>query len=801
MNRLLTEVRTARQVTHSNVCRIYDVGETAPSTGSQHGEHFISMEYVDGEDLSSLLRRIGRLPKDKALQIARQICAGLQAAHDQGILHRDLKPANVMIDGRGRSKITDFGLAGLEETFQDGEIRSGTPAYMAPEQLEGKEVTVRSDIYALGLVLYELFTGKPAFEAPSPTEMGQVDGDTTPSKPSSHVEGLDSAVEQAILRCLEEDPCDRPPSALAVAVSLPGSDPLAAALAAGETPSPEMVADAGAATGFPAWSATAYLTLVLGGILVAAFLFGKYSLIGLVPLGKPPAVLVDTAREIVAEVGYTETPADWSYGFRTDHAYLETLSETDSSADVWDRLTTERPTAMQFWYRQSPQALQALAPNGRVGFRDPPLAVAGMVNLRLDTSGNLEFFLAVWPRSEPPHAIGSDAPKGDAPWSILFERAGLERSAFEEVLPESNPEVFCDDRRAWRGAYPDQPDSEVRVEACSLSSRPVSFELLSVTGGNTAQDAMASRSTTSERDILWSVLFVFVLLGALVLVRRNLRLGRGDRKGAFRLAACVSVLGVLSWALLADHVPDPSRELELFWLALGQSLLTGFQIWLLYLALEPFIRRHWPTLLTSWTRLLAGKMRDPIVGRDFLRGAAVGVLISVTVNVGNLAPGWLGLRPETPLALTAPDSLLGGRWLAGRLVSQFSDLAWNALWFVFFVVLLRVALRRTWLAVMLFLLIMLPWHLGAEHLVISLFAGLLFWGLILIAILRFGLLATAVSYFYSWLAVHFPLTLDFSAWHGGTSILLMLIAGGAAVYAFYLSLAGRLLIDSRAMDG
>jgi len=169
--------------------------------------------------------------EDKAVQIARQLCAGVQAAHAQGILHRDLKPANVMIDGRGNVKITDFGLAGLEETIQDGEIRSGTPAYMAPEQFAGKEVTVKSDIYSLGLVLYELFTGKPAFEASSLTEMRRLHSDATPSSPSSHVEGFDPAVEKAILRCLEKDPRDRPVSALAVSAALPGGDPLAAALA------------------------------------------------------------------------------------------------------------------------------------------------------------------------------------------------------------------------------------------------------------------------------------------------------------------------------------------------------------------------------------------------------------------------------------------------------------------------------------------------------------------------------------------------------------------------------------------
>src|SRR5260370_42406356 len=112
------------------------------------------MEYVDGEDLASLLRRIGRLPQDKALDIARQLCAGLAAAHAKGVLHRDLKPANIMLDGRGQVVITDFGLAGVADDIRGQEVRSGAPAYMSPGQLSGKEVSPRSDIYAPGLGVY-----------------------------------------------------------------------------------------------------------------------------------------------------------------------------------------------------------------------------------------------------------------------------------------------------------------------------------------------------------------------------------------------------------------------------------------------------------------------------------------------------------------------------------------------------------------------------------------------------------------------------------------------------------------------
>jgi serine/threonine protein kinase len=135
-------VRLARQVSHPNVCRVYDIGEA-------DGVPFLSMEYVDGEDLALLLRRIGRLPQDKGLDIARQLCAGLAAAHQRGVLHRDLKPGNVMVDGEGKVRLTDFGLAAITGSIDAS--RAGTPAYMAPEQLAGGTLTPQTDLFALGL--------------------------------------------------------------------------------------------------------------------------------------------------------------------------------------------------------------------------------------------------------------------------------------------------------------------------------------------------------------------------------------------------------------------------------------------------------------------------------------------------------------------------------------------------------------------------------------------------------------------------------------------------------------------------
>src|SRR3984957_19801268 len=193
LERFKREVRLARQVSHPNVCRVFDIGEISETgdAGKNLTHTFLTMEFVDGEDLASLLRRIGRLPPDKAVEIARQLCAGLAAAHEHGIVHRDLKPANIMLDGRGRARITDFGLAALAAEIKGNAARAGTPAYMTPEQFEGQEVTPKSDLYSLGLVFYEIFTGKKPYEAATYDELARLREKSAPTAPSAHLKDID----------------------------------------------------------------------------------------------------------------------------------------------------------------------------------------------------------------------------------------------------------------------------------------------------------------------------------------------------------------------------------------------------------------------------------------------------------------------------------------------------------------------------------------------------------------------------------------------------------------------------------
>jgi serine/threonine-protein kinase len=451
LQRFLNEVKIARQISHPNVCRVYDVGEV-------DGHHYLSMEYVDGEDLASLLRRIGRLPKDKAIQISRQLCAGLAAAHEQGILHRDLKPANVMIDGRGRARITDFGLATLAGAMRADEVGAGTPLYMSPEQRAGKELTVRSDLYSLGLVLYELFTGQAAFKASTPAETARLQEASTPMSPTRLVEGLDPTIERAIVRCLEKEPRDRPASALAVSASLPGGDPLAAALAAGETPSPEMVAAAGEKGGLAANGAWACLVGIVLGLAAVLALAEFTRLESLVHLKMSRQVLEQQARDIAEKLGYRDAPRGRAVGFSTNGEYLKQLRNLNH-ARYDEALRTAKTPGILFWYRQSPDYL---VPWGfwleRASPSDPPRTAPGSVDMLLDPDGRLIALSAV-------PAGYDDATRSTTSWTELLGAAHLDPGALSPATPAWTPPAYADSRAAWDGTI---DGYKVHVEAAAV---------------------------------------------------------------------------------------------------------------------------------------------------------------------------------------------------------------------------------------------------------------------------------------------------------------------------------------------
>jgi serine/threonine protein kinase len=210
MQRFKQELLLASRISHKNILRIHDLVEV-------EGTRFISMAYVDGEDLYALLNREGRLPLERFMSIARQLCSALEAAHSEGIIHRDLKPQNVMIDRAGDAFISDFGMAksleaGAAKLTHTGELL-GTPRYMSPEQVEGKQADRRSDLYALGLIFYEMVTGEVPFTSDSVYQTLILRTKEAPKNPKLLNPDLPDFLVRIILRCLESDPDRRYESA------------------------------------------------------------------------------------------------------------------------------------------------------------------------------------------------------------------------------------------------------------------------------------------------------------------------------------------------------------------------------------------------------------------------------------------------------------------------------------------------------------------------------------------------------------------------------------------------------------
>ncbi len=816
---LLNEVRMARQVTHPNVCRVFDFGEA-------EGETYLTMEYVDGEDLASLLARIGRFPRDKLLDVAHQLVSGLAAAHDRGVLHRDLKPANVLIDGRGQVRITDFGIATAETPAGDGDAGgpagarldgggvppeagkwnlmlagavAGTPAYMAPEQVANGEVSVQSDLYALGLVLHEMATGKPVFEAETPAAYAELHRASPPSPPSRKVRHLDPELESVILRCLEKDPRDRPASARAVAAALPGGDRLRRALAAGETPSPEVVAAAGRGLALtPAAAATWFATLIL--LLAAILVLGDKAYPARAPWAdRSPEVLADQAATILRQLGHVAPPGDHAWGVMPD----------------WENDDDE--TGL-FWYRQGPDQLRPThfftlyVP--RVDFEDPPATEEG-VRLLLDPDGRL-LMLHATPAPTDDNDTGGEDSDGEgtgaeateqestselpgpgaqplvaeqplvpgADWHALLKAAGLELSGLTATEPRATPPVFADQRAAWAASDRSRP-----IEAAALGGQVVYFD------ARTTGEDDDGADQAIDFDALWGwylnlseIFWLLLPLAAVVLALINLKSRRGDLRGARRLALFVVALNLGAWLLEADHVPGLGIELEA---TLGRMLFEALVAWLAYVALEPTVRRWLPRALIAWSRLLHGRPTDPLVGRSLLTGAAMGTAWALLTLVDRLATRGLGLEPAGEIfILSQLDLALAGRLMFADVLTSCAEAATRSVLDLFFLVALRVLLGRWWAAVVIFVLVGGTFEIleGIHPAVSWLTLGAGITGVTVFVLMRWGLLTYATALFCYFVLLTAPVTLSFSAWFSDTGLFALALVAGVGGFGLWAAL-------------
>lgn len=356
----LGEIRLARRATHPNLCRVHDAVVL-------EGRILLSMEWVDGEDLASVLARRGPLPVGEAIDLVAQAAAGLAAAHAAGVLHRDLKPANILLGKDGRVRLTDFGLAEVAGEGGDGPL-FGSPAYMAPELLAGQGGSERSELFSLAMVLYEMIAGHLPVEGGALSE--RVDRLRRRDWPplSSRAADVPPDLDRALERALAPDPADRFESVLAFAGALPGCDPLRIAAVAGVAPSVALVA--AAKRGDRLGGRTA---LLLGAaIAVALGLLVALRSFSAAPRASslPPAELVATAERLLPLLGHRIAPADREWGFTWDDD---------------DRVDGD----LLFWYRRwdRPAVANEIGGHGHVYERTPPLKHPGDLLLVLSPEG------------------------------------------------------------------------------------------------------------------------------------------------------------------------------------------------------------------------------------------------------------------------------------------------------------------------------------------------------------------------------------------------------------------------------
>ena len=626
-------MRLSLRVTHPNVCRVFDIGEV-------DGRHFLSMEYVDGEDLASLLRRIGRLPEDKAIEIARQLCAGLAAAHDEGVLHRDLKPANVMIDGRGRAKITDFGLAGATAGIVGREAQAGTPQYMAPEQFDGRELSVQTDLYSLGLVLYELFTGKRAFDGEDLNELkatARVDADESERprrRPRSRRRARDSALPRsgsreaaALGRSRSRRRCpaairwrwrSRPARRRRRRWSRESGG-------GGELRPAVAVAACSRARGLAEHSARRPMA-------------GAHRLVSARP--KPPEEPHVAGRRGCWRRGFRHNAGRSTSGYRSSTNYFDQVTQFNPSRDAMESLPDGHdPPAVVFWYRESPGPLAPAKLAGYVGSADPPLDVPGMSRVRLDPVGRV-----VQLRAVPPELPDQPGPWSEPDWTPLLTAAGFKLADLQNADPLWAPPGASDVRRAWMGGTGDA----FRIEAAAFRGRPVWFAVIPPWRQPYMGDWFQKAQPAGEQAgwYIFQAVAVLTIIGSVLLARRNIRLGRSDRRGAFRFAALFVALGVASDALQLSGAVGTWFPVTLRNLA--AQLLWGALVWIFYVALEPHVRRLWPGTLIAWSRALEGRFRDPLVGRHLLFGSLAGVGMSFLFVLPTLIAPWIGIPAPAP---------------------------------------------------------------------------------------------------------------------------------------------------------
>jgi len=754
LQRLHDELRLARQVTHPNVCRVFDLGEHL-------GQSFISMEYVDGDNLASLLKKVGRFPMDRAMLLARQITAGLASVHEQGMLHRDLKPANILVDHSGQAHLADFGLAALGERVSGRAAKAGTPAYMAPEQTRGKDVTIRSDLYALGLVLYELLSGKATFQSDTRDGFAKLH-ESHPPVPIGEVmpEPLDPIVDGIIMQCLEKDPARRPASAKVVLAALSGGDALQMAISAGQLPTPELVAAAGHHTGLSRRSVWASLILILVSLAALVWVKGAAQLVAPEQIPLSAEVLADRARQMLLAAGCNETNYDEAYRFYWSWRGAEYAQSLGPQAQR--ETQNNQPGLMRFWYRQATQPLSPRGLGGRVTPNDPALLQPGMATVVLTPTGRLQKYIAAPASQVLP--VPTTAP--DYKYlAALFDAADLDLVHSVPKSTDRRPPLYADQIQAWNSVLRSTGE-RVEVVSATVGGVPVWFTVLEP-WQKTNQVWEEDEFPHTAKNNIWFrlLLFVSVVSVGVGLTWRNVMQRTVDLTNALKLAGFCFVLHLIVWAVEAHHTAEAIPQFLRVINGASLSLLIATLVLVYYLALEPFIRRNWPQAMISWNNLLNGNPSHPMVAGGVLVGISAGLVTALIYGLGQWLVKCLTGIPVTSQAdsfAAAISSRLGLQLLPAALINSI----YSGFVILLIMVIFRKLIPRRWVAQSVFVglvvLLYSPWSLAEWPLWLY---GLALGVTALVVMKRFGLTSVVIGGFVLSLLNVTPVVCDFSAWY------------------------------------
>lgn len=777
--RVEREVRLSREISHPNICRVYDLGDV-------DGSPFISMEFVDGENLASLLRRVGRLTGERAIEIARQICAGLAAAHIHGVLHRDLKPANIMLDADGRVRITDFGLAVLVGQIEAGEIRAGTPRYMAPEQISGVAVTERSDIYSLGLVLYELFTGRPAFDAPNVVDYLNLHRSVDPPLPSSIVPEINPKIEAVIMACLRKDPAERPDSALSVAAALPGGDLLAAALAAGQIPTREMLAEA-AATGETNRRTLLRLMSAAAVLFAVAIVIGRNAH----PIcqsggAKSPDALAEVANQLLLRCGFDSNPSEAAYHFRfaTDEELLTIVPPETAERG---RLAIAHAGDVVFCYAQSRNGPRTVV------YDVLDFVMPGTESFHLRSALGLISTVVLDAKGRPlllhsraPPAQKDRRTTGPLDLPTLATLAGYDAATLDGLKSSESSNPGDNDSFTYL-VQRDAGDAAVkaRIEVSGQLNDINGFAILT-DDGTTSNEPRAIQARYRTARTFRNLILLILLAVAIPHAWINSRKG-GDLNGAARLGMFVLGLRFLVGVLSMPPVSAPSELIESLATGAISALCEGLIVAAFYLAIETQVRRLWPRTLGGWSRVLAGKIRDPFVGRDLAAGCLVGCFWAIIAFVDLQLPKWMGWDAGGHQRLMKSlDYLMGSRFAMAGVLSAVRTGIYQGLVVLFLLVLTtRMAGRHRWAALIATWMICSSMYaFGLSQLVTTWF--LVSVGCVAIALyllIRWGLLSLLAALFVLSVLTVFPITGQLAAWCAGYGLFAILLVAALLIWS------------------